>query len=124
MREPTRSYSSLPEPFALAAAVAWIGLVAAAGASGKPPGPGEPGLGTFALSTALLLGAAAAHSWYVAAPRLWARWAMGGGITAAWLAMIVSGRWRPAPTWPDRLGRALGAAWLLLWLASIAVFLG
>jgi hypothetical protein len=33
---------------------------------------------------------------------------------AVWVLQRLSGRWRPVPEWPDRLGRALG--WLfLLW---------
>lgn len=43
---------------------------------------------------------------------------LAGAIAAAWLALIVSGRWRPAAAWPDRLGRSVGAAWLLLCFAS------
>jgi hypothetical protein len=42
-------------------------------------------------------------------------------LVSCWLTMVVSGRWRAEPTWLDRLGRALGFAWLavyplLLWI--------
>ena len=30
----------------------------------------------------------------------------------AWLTLLLAGWWRPEPTWIDRFGRALGAAWL------------
>jgi len=33
-------------------------------------------------------------------------------VAGAWLALALGGRWRPEPTWPDRLGRALGASWI------------
>jgi hypothetical protein len=33
-------------------------------------------------------------------------------IAGAWLAVCLSGRWRPEPTWLDRLGRTMGWLWL------------
>jgi hypothetical protein len=35
-------------------------------------------------------------------------------IAGAWLIMALGGWWRPERGWIDRLGRALGAAWLVL----------
>jgi len=33
-------------------------------------------------------------------------------VAAAWLLLVVSGRWRSEPAWLDRLGRGLGAYWI------------
>jgi hypothetical protein len=46
----------------------------------------------------------------------------GTAVASCWLTMAASGRWRAERAWLDRLGRALGFAWLasyplLLWLA-------
>jgi hypothetical protein len=41
----------------------------------------------------------------------------GLAVAAAWLTLIVGGRWRPEPTWIDRAGRLAGLAWLLLLLS-------
>ena len=38
----------------------------------------------------------------------------GAAILACWATMALAGRWRPEPTWIDRLGRLLGVAWLAL----------
>jgi hypothetical protein len=35
----------------------------------------------------------------------------------AWLGLKETGFWRPEPTWIDRLGRALGWAWIIVPLA-------
>jgi hypothetical protein len=40
----------------------------------------------------------------------------GAAVFWTWAAMAVSGRWRPSPSWTDRLGRVLGVAWILLGL--------
>jgi hypothetical protein len=32
--------------------------------------------------------------------------------TALWTVLALAGRWRPAPEWPDRLGRAICACWV------------
>jgi hypothetical protein len=46
-------------------------------------------------------------------------------IAGAWLWRWISGRWRPEPTWVDRLGRATGWIWLILalvlWLRCYSV---
>src|SRR5262249_55025534 len=34
------------------------------------------------------------------------------GVVALWWILILGRRWRGAPDWTDRLGRALGAAWI------------
>ena len=34
-------------------------------------------------------------------------------VTAVWLGMLLSRRWRPESGWIDRLGRVIGFAWLL-----------
>lgn len=36
----------------------------------------------------------------------------GYAVIGAWLTMGLLGRWRPEPSWIDRLGRALGVAWI------------
>ncbi|MFO0955968.1 MAG: hypothetical protein U0800_00720 [Isosphaeraceae bacterium] len=33
-------------------------------------------------------------------------------VAAVWLVLALSGRWRPEPSWIDRLGRLVGAAWI------------
>lgn len=41
-------------------------------------------------------------------------------VAGAWLGLALGRAWRPEPTWTDRLGRSLGAAWLaLLALAQV-----
>jgi hypothetical protein len=39
-------------------------------------------------------------------------------IAVVWPVQALTGRWRPAPDWVDRLGRALGFAWI----ATLPVF--
>ncbi len=38
----------------------------------------------------------------------------GRAVAVAWLTLALVGRWRPAPDWVDRAGRAVGAFWLLM----------
>jgi hypothetical protein len=38
----------------------------------------------------------------------------GAGIVASWLTMRLFGVWDPEPTWSDRMGRALGALWIVM----------
>jgi hypothetical protein len=33
-------------------------------------------------------------------------------VAGAWLTLALARRWRPAPTWPDRLGRLVGVLWV------------
>jgi hypothetical protein len=39
---------------------------------------------------------------------------VGIAIAAVWFWLILGKRWRPQPTWIDRLGRGLGAYWLMM----------
>ena len=41
-------------------------------------------------------------------------------VIVAWSGQALYGRWRPEPTWLDRLGRLVGAAWIAL--ASLGGF--
>jgi hypothetical protein len=34
-------------------------------------------------------------------------------VAGAWLALALSGRWRPEPDWLDRTGRVLGLLWIV-----------
>jgi hypothetical protein len=47
---------------------------------------------------------------------------IGFAVAGAWLALVLSGRWRSEPTWIDRVGRTLGWLWLgltaVLWVRS------
>ena len=40
------------------------------------------------------------------------------GVVSLWAVLAVGGRWRAAPIWPDRLGRAVGVAWVLIAVLS------
>jgi hypothetical protein len=40
-------------------------------------------------------------------------------VAGAWLTLALARRWRPEPTWPDRLGRIVG----ILWIAAGALSL-
>ena len=42
----------------------------------------------------------------------------GFAVVVAWATMILVGRWRPEPTWLDRLGRLVGVAWMGMALAG------
>ena len=47
---------------------------------------------------------------------------IGFAVAGGWIALALTGQWRPRPEWHDRLGRALGGIWIgamaLLWLRS------
>ncbi|MFO0959915.1 MAG: hypothetical protein U0800_21180 [Isosphaeraceae bacterium] len=43
---------------------------------------------------------------------------IGYAVLAAWIILILGGRWRPEPGWIDRLGIALGSAWIVRSLAD------
>lgn len=45
---------------------------------------------------------------------------MASAVAVVWCVLLVSGRWRPARAWPDRLGRAVGWAWIALYLVTLA----
>ena len=50
---------------------------------------------------------------YMGDGALIASWAA-PAVAGAWLVLLLSGRWRPDRGWIDRLGRAIGASWLVL----------
>jgi hypothetical protein len=56
---------------------------------------------------------------------MFARLADGAGlmIMGAWLALAMVGRWRPQPTWTDRLGCVVGACWVLLYISGELYFI-
>lgn len=39
---------------------------------------------------------------------------LGAAVATCWATLILGGRWAPEPTWIDRLGRLLGATWLVV----------
>jgi hypothetical protein len=39
---------------------------------------------------------------------------VGVAVGAVWLHLAATGHWRPEPSWIDRAGRVLGAAWLAM----------
>ena len=43
---------------------------------------------------------------------------MGAAVAGTWLILILSGRWHPAKSWLDRLGRILGCCWIALFLIN------
>jgi hypothetical protein len=56
---------------------------------------------------------------------LFARWTHGAGamIIGAWIALALVGRWRPVPTWTDRLGCVLGICWICIYVYSELYFI-
>jgi len=48
------------------------------------------------------------------APQLLPALLAGAGIFASWFTMRLFGVWKAEPTWPDRLGRALGVTWIVM----------
>ncbi len=49
--------------------------------------------------------------------------AIGISIVAAWLILAFNGRWKSEAGWDDRIGRALGACWIVMPLALIAAYI-
>jgi hypothetical protein len=49
--------------------------------------------------------------------------AIGLAVAIAWIALAASQRWRPEPSWIDRLGRLLGACWIAMIPGGIFVAL-
>jgi hypothetical protein len=43
----------------------------------------------------------------------------GSGVATGWSTMKLCGACRPAPTWPDRLGRLTGAVWVPVGVISV-----
>jgi hypothetical protein len=44
-------------------------------------------------------------------------------IIGAWIALALLGRWRPEPTWKDRLGCVLGAGWIVIYVCTELYFI-
>lgn len=43
----------------------------------------------------------------------------GSAVLAVWMVLALSGRWRPESSWVDRLGRLLGATWVVIALLTL-----
>lgn len=43
---------------------------------------------------------------------------IGAAILSSWATLALSRRWRPQPTWLDRVGRVVGVAWLQVGVVS------
>jgi hypothetical protein len=37
---------------------------------------------------------------------------VGFAVLGGWAVLVLSGRWRPEPSWIDRAGRIIGATWI------------
>jgi hypothetical protein len=37
----------------------------------------------------------------------------GTAVASSWITLLIGGRWRADPRWIDRLGRFLGASWMM-----------
>jgi hypothetical protein len=46
-------------------------------------------------------------------------WKIGPIVATAWLVLALSGRWQPEPSWIDRSGRVMGAAWIIVYTIYI-----
>ena len=73
----------------------------------------EPGFWACAAPILTLLSFPLAGIWFAVrfSPLLPA-----GAVCVAWLALALSHRWRPEPSWIDRGGRALGFGWVVILL--------
>ena len=40
------------------------------------------------------------------------------GVAASWLTLVLAGRWKMERAWDDRLGRLLGAFWMIFYLGD------
>lgn len=45
---------------------------------------------------------------------------IGWAVLGAWVGLIVGSRWRPEPSWLDRLGRTLGIIWIVFPIAILS----
>jgi hypothetical protein len=54
---------------------------------------------------------------------LWLVNSAGPMIIGAWIALALVGRWRPAPTWKDRLGCVLGVCWIFIYVSTELYFI-
>jgi hypothetical protein len=43
---------------------------------------------------------------------------VGAAVVASWIVLALGRRWRPEPSWVDRMGRLLGACWVLVFLVA------
>jgi hypothetical protein len=39
-------------------------------------------------------------------------------VAMSWIVLAIVGRWHPERAWDDRLGRALGVVWMLIYLCA------
>lgn len=46
---------------------------------------------------------------------------LGMSVLAAWMTLLLGGRWRAEPTWIDRLGRAIGVFWVVVGLLMVHI---
>lgn len=46
---------------------------------------------------------------------------VGSWIISAWLILAVSGGWRPEKSWIDRLGRAIGIGWIIVYFVCVCL---
>jgi hypothetical protein len=89
----------------------------------------QPGLvaslavASAAIVLCLIEGSVAVSHWWFAKPLAFPRPSflylanpavIGPCVVTAWLVLGLIASWRPQPNWPDRLGRAFGAAWIVL----------
>jgi len=86
----------------------------------------QPGTTACATSSLIVLSILSAKALWAAAHRSrafhltsWAdtgQWGpqVGGAIVAAWLVLAACERWRAAPDWIERAGRAIGIGWIVL----------
>lgn len=65
------------------------------------------------LQDPLSTGVAGLHFQYMGLYRV-GLWVLG-----SWLALFLSGRWRPERSWIDRLGRTLGIGWLVVLIVDL-----
>ena len=42
----------------------------------------------------------------------------GFAVAVAWATLALTRRWRPDPTWPDRLGRLVGLVWVVIFVLA------
>src|SRR5262245_16769334 len=76
------------------------------------------------LSIAMVLLATSAWEFRLSSDRYLVAHVLGGllagfGVTAGWSTMKLCGACRPAPAWPDRLGRLTGAIWVAVGAISL-----
>ncbi len=95
---------------------------------------GQPG---FVACVAVLVSLAPGLAWYAATrhrpgfqqtvgfQQAWSEilhWSS-TAVVGSWIALALTRRWRPEPSWVDRMGRALGAYWVVLLVSLMAILL-